>query len=427
MPETPKIRREREFNTLYVPRCYATQTTRQGVTTVLVDVPPRTFPGIQITESEGHSWPARKGRYKDVGGDFWTLKKYVRLPVPMVRPKEVDITYNEVLFPGIAPTVYKYKGPVLALNLWPLSGLDFPPSSASTIVELDALGAIAVSRCKPTNSVANASQFLGELVREGVPSFVGTILGGGKKSQAPGNLGSEYLNYQFGWKPIISDVEKFLDGVQHASKILKQYERDSGKVVRRRYEFPSTYQVTETTKSSDPPWIGGANASKFYSVVSGNSVKRRETTRRRWFSGAFTYHLPTDYDSRKALDRYALMAEKVFGLTLTPEVIWNLAPWTWAVDWFSSAGAVVSNLSSWSNDGLVMRYGYIMEHTIVVDTYTNVGSSLRGISPHVPSISLVTETKQRRRANPFGFGVVWDGLSPYQLSIAAALGLSKSR
>jgi hypothetical protein len=34
-------------------------------------------------------------------------------------------------------------------------------------------------------------------------------------------------------------------------------------------------------------------------------------------------------------------------------------------------------------------------------------------------------TKRRTEANPFGFGVSWKGLSPFQLSIAAALGISR--
>jgi len=70
---------------------------------------------------------------------------------------------------------------------------------------------------------------------------------------------------------------------------------------------------------------------------------------------------------------------------------------------------------------MVMRYGYMMESTIVKDTYNSVDSKKLQTSP----ISLVLETKQRVKANPFGFGVSWDGLSPFQYSIAGALGLSR--
>jgi len=66
-----------------------------------------------------------------------------------------------------------------------------------------------------------------------------------------------------------------------------------------------------------------------------------------------------------------------------------------------------------------------MEHTIVKDTYTRDPSPFKN-GAGTGSISLITETKQRVRANPFGFGITWEGLSPFQLSIAAALGISKS-
>jgi hypothetical protein len=120
-------------------------------------------------------------------------------------------------------------------------------------------------------------------------------------------------------------------------------------------------------------------------------------------------------------------ADRLFGLNLTPDLVWNLTPWSWAIDWFTNFGDVVSNVSDMVTDGLVMRYGYIMEHTVAKNTYTLEGfSPLRGSLP-VPPMSFVTETKVRRAANPFGFGFTWDGLSPRQLAIAAALGLSKRK
>jgi len=72
-----------------------------------------------------------------------------------------------------------------------------------------------------------------------------------------------------------------------------------------------------------------------------------------------------------------------------------------------------------------MRYGYIMETSTVTDIYTNEGSGLFGQKLVLPPFKVETITKKRYGANPFGFGVVWNGLSPFQLSILAALGISK--
>jgi len=122
--------------------------------------------------------------------------------------------------------------------------------------------------------------------------------------------------------------------------------------------------------------------------------------------------------------RHALEAKKLLGISLTPETLWNLAPWSWTVDWFSNAGDVISNVSDWATDGLVMRYGYLMEHSIVKDTYLMNGTGSKSV-PSCPPLQLVTETKLRKRANPFGFGLTWNGLSAVQLAILGALGISR--
>jgi len=61
---------------------------------------------------------------------------------------------------------------------------------------LDTYGAVAIARVEPTNPAADLSQALGELYRDGIPSLPG---------RQDGNVGSEYLNLQFGWSPTISD------------------------------------------------------------------------------------------------------------------------------------------------------------------------------------------------------------------------------
>jgi hypothetical protein len=127
------------------------------------------------------------------------------------------------------------------------------------------------------------------------------------------------------------------------------------------------------------------------------------------------------------MERNALAAKRVFGAELTPETLWELTPWSWAIDWFSNAQDVIHNLNAMKIYGLVLRYGYMMEHSINKVTYSY--EAIPGTyvqKPDVSDLSFVTETKLRQKANPFGFGVSWDGLSPLQLAITAALGLSRT-
>jgi len=246
-------------------------------------------------------------------------------------------------------------------------------------------------------------------------------------------LGEEYLNTEFGWKPLVSDVQDITFALTHAQAVLEQFERGSGRTTRRRYTFP-----VEETRSMN--WLNGSayaimpnglDISAFRSYLTGGeSYKETHVYRQAWFSGAFTYHLPSGYHSRNALASAARKAQTLLGLNLTPEVLWNAAPWSWAIDWFSNAGDVISNLSDWAEDGLVLKYGYIMEHSSVTDTYfiTDDRNTLpfnrvkvAGITPIFSSV----ETKRREQATPFGFGLSWSGLSPRQLAIAAALGLTR--
>nr|UJQ85245.1 MAG: hypothetical protein 1 [Leviviridae sp.] len=251
-----------------------------------------------------------------------------------------------------------------------------------------------------------------------------------KTFEARKKAASEYLSAEFGWKPIARDIAKFLHAVEHADSVLAQYERDSGRMVRRRFEFPLEKETTTTVHADGvrPTIAFVLDALNQPGVVpTGKVYRTRETVRRRWFSGAFTYYLNSDGNARGEMARRAQLSKKLLGVSLTPDTVWNLSPWSWAVDWFTNAGDVVSNLTDWAIDGLVLRYGYIMEHSSVTDTYT-FGGPTGFQSSHVrpQEVAFVSERKLRRKATPFGFGLTWSGLSPRQLAIAAALGITKS-
>lgn len=367
----------------------------------------------QITVSEGHPWGDK--HQGDIGGEFTTVRRYY---------EDVDLA-SKTFSHGqqIGSDFYEatYTGPLTPKHP---ALFEFPAPRSSSNLELMKAGATAVARCKPTNSVADVATALGEIYRDGLPHLVGHQTWQQRALTAK-NAGSEYLNVVFGWKPLIKDVSEFSDGVRFADSVLAQYERDAGKQVRRRYNFPVQRELKSRIYQEEQRAFMHPFNSVFLDGPRGRIILSEKFEQRRWFSGAFTYHLPTGYDSRSKMNRWALMVKHVFGLNVTPETLWNLAPWSWAVDWFANTGDVIGNITSYAQDGLVMRYGYIMEHTTVSNTYSWDGPTGLGGGAVPSPLTLVTETKLRRRANPFGFGVSWDGLSPLQLSIAAALGLSR--
>jgi hypothetical protein len=290
--------------------------------------------------------------------------------------------------------------------------------------DMDTLGATAVARCKPTNSAFDAGVFIGELMREGLPRF-GPSNDWQNKISAAKAAGDDYLNIKFGWQPLVDGVNDFFDASSKSYRALAQMRRDSGRVVRRGYTFEDITTSTSSTHALGQLFPGG----EWYEF--GPTVTRErtvETIRKCWFSGAFVYHLPASLQGESAMAELAAVAELNFGVAFTPETLWNLTPWSWAADWFSNAGDVISNISDSQRYGLIMPYGYIMVNTIVKRTDTVTGVTLKGTNGGRPgSVTLVTESKQRGKANPFGFGVSDGDLDPGQISILAALGLSRSR
>jgi len=222
--------------------------------------------------------------------------------------------------------------------------MSFPGSEASSLNALDALGASAISASKPTNSVADLSVAMGEILSEGLPKLIGASTWRDRTLRAK-NAGDEYLNYQFGWAPLVSEISDVASVIARGSQILAQYERDSGKVVRRRWNFTPIKSTEGSTLRT------GVNAYVLGPVHSlqaaglrnqGKVYLTRESVIQRWFAGAFTYYLPP----QGTVAGEYLRAKKLYGTGLTPETVWNLTPWSWAVDWFTNAGDVLSNVSS---------------------------------------------------------------------------------
>jgi hypothetical protein len=318
----------------------------------------------------------------------------------------------------------------------------WPDSSASSDEEMDRLGNIAISRCSPSNPAADVTVLLGELLKDGLPTLIGSQLkswAGMSNKQRRKAIAGEHLNYEFGWKPLVNDLKKVSRAIQNGDAIWRQYLRDSGKVVRRRYVFPTEETVsTEVIATNTWPWMNpsstrfdardSSNTTIPPSQLTGKAYATTTVSRKRWFSGAFTYYVPRDNSAESRAAREVIMAKKLLGLSLTPDTLWSLAPWSWAVDWFSNIGASLENWSNWAIDGQVLLYGYMMEHTVTSRKYTWVGKT--GYEPpnvRPSDVELVVETKLRRQATPYGFGLNWGDLTPRQVAIATSLGIQRER
>lgn len=376
---------------------------------------------LQITTSSGHKWPpkTKKGSYPvDSGGGFITRKVTVDPGGVRVdeKSKEVPVGTWYRHFGKVYPYFYSKK----------CTPSDYiAPTSDS---QLDAVGSLLMSRALPTNPLSGMGQFLGELRKDGLPSLP-TIKAWKNRAAYFKRLGKsgsdEYLNVQFGWMPFLKDIVDFCSVVKNASKHIQQYQKDSGKPIRRRRSLPAVQNITTTVLSTSAYGVP-AGAIGMYSNA-GTLTRTVNTTTEQWASFCFTYYLPVDDGTAiSKFRRYEALASKLFGLRITPDLLWKLAPWSWAVDWVTNAGALIRNWSAFQNDGLVLRYGYVMERKTSVTQYSLEGvryKSGRVINCHQ---SIISETKSRRRATPYGFGLNPQSFSAFQWSIIAALGISKA-
>ncbi len=371
--------------------------------------------GTQITVSEGNPVSLLGKSDADIGSDFYTTRvrilnagKYVRVQT------------------GANPAYY-YNG--LAGAVEPRT-VAFPPDLASSKLSLQGKGSTAVARVSPVDSQSEALTAIAEAMREGLPSLPGASTWQ-ERARISKGAGSDYLNYQFGWAPLLSEIGNVTSAAKKASEIIRQLERDNGRMVRRTYEFPdeeSTEVVSDVEGfNQGSVWTPHPHATALYtgSNVSGRLVRERKIKRKTWFSGAFVYHVPTGTDNMSAFWRGLQKYDALYGIAPTPDVIWNLAPWSWAVDWFANIGDVLSNVSNRLLYGQVLRYGYVMETTTVTDTYTRFSPNFKGGTAFHTQIERIT--KQRVKASPFGFGIDWDGFDAYQLSILAALGITRGK
>ena len=423
MPRTVKRRILDEF-----PIDWLVQYTSSG-STVTTSSGSQTIYSRQITESEGHRWPEGRS-VKDIGGPFDTLRleyshSYGKTPLQW--------SYSWQQFPTLryhGTCTYVSSG-LPPSSIWTTDGLPdqnyrsyVGPSSFAGISNV--VGTKLVSRAIPTNPIVDGSVGLAELYREGIPRAVGLSLDLSSKIAFFRSLGSEYLNVEFGWKPFIADLKGAFKAVSESEQILLNLAEHSGKPLARRRFLPPEVSTSVVAPPSQayppgrgvPPPATQGRPSRLYQT----STTRVDS----WFSGEFVYHY--DPGQMTEMSKIATQARHLYGLELTPEVVWNLAPWSWLVDWFANVGPVLSNLAAFQQDGLVMRYGYVMQRYRKTDIHALRYGKASSIA-NFPTGDVIEryhgDRKLRAPANPFGFGIVFDSLNNRQLAILTALGLTK--
>jgi hypothetical protein len=355
----------------------------------------------------------------DTGGPF--LSEYVAVSPP----KYVNKEWYVKSFGGRRYKVegYFHSDSRTANNLYHITrGTFTSPLQTLPDAQLMGYGATAIKETLPTKPEMSLSTSLAELTG-GLPQVIGRQL---FKDRSLSAVGGEYLNYQFGIAPTVSDAASVIDLTKRYEKILEQFRRDNGRLVRRRRTLVDENGTSKTSPRTAYAYAGpsGGLVSMLYCT---NQVDKIESSRRIWFSGAYKIAYPLDLDdSLRGITEF----NRVYGAIPTPELAWEMLPFSWLVDWFTNVGDVVSNVSTLGSS-LQLAYGYIMvedrwQRTVEGDYgpddyYLRTGTSVR---ENIKS-SVTHYRKRRLKASPFGFTVSFQDLSMGQKAILTALGLSR--
>lgn len=320
-----------------------------------------------------------------------------------------------------------YEGPlILSSNAQMPTGTSVPSTTSEAL--LFSKGASLVSSAHPLDPGSGLGQLIGEL-KQGLPRA--TISTFKSLRSIHRNGADDFLNYQFGWKPLIKDLLQTVQVLQNRNNLIAQYKRDSGRPVRRSRGLPPE-QTTTLHVGSLPLVKQGTFYDYGGQLLATGSVMQVDRVDW-WFDGQFIYNAPVPDSVMDKLRYYEGLGNRLFGLSLTPELLWELAPWSWLVDWVTNVGDVMSNITAFQQHGMVMPYGYVMnkkvrEFTWVGDVFVSDPTRFAVRGPTDRLVRKITYTRRyRRKANPYGFGMTWESLNGTQLAILAALGLTRGR
>ena len=319
----------------------------------------------------------------------------------------------------------------------------FPDSSTSPL-EVDNANRQATTNrffamTAPDRKEASVGSTLIELIRGDVPSLLKNFrtLMEGRKSVANA-IGSEALNLTFGWTPLI---QEYANVIKTGMAIERTVYYESFRRKRhwvgpsyRKEEQPDvalSFSTTPYDSSSLPEGTIGPALSS--SVLYSSQVVT---------TAVEDYMLTSKYvglakAGRRAnsfSDRAMEVAQRL-GVVDDPEMLWDLTPYSWLVDWFTTMGESIANARTYAplNGRYTADYAFMTTKHVanksggLLRRISEPSQYERGHSLTSARSELSTVSKWRERATPFGFGTQLGSLSASQFGILVALGMAKSR
>lgn len=388
----------------------------------------RGFSSDLFQEDLGH--PFELTRYKTEGG-LWSgsFESAPPFTIRYYRGQNLDLAQQNDTSP-------------IPMGLGPVGWSDLP-----------AYAQAAYAKAAPLPSSFSLGQFLGELP-QGLPRF-GTAFAKAdllSKSKTLKAVGDDYLNVTFGWIPFLSDLISAGQALAGATTALlgpkgpTHRERYEGQVesmrsysgsgpfialasttrsTADRSRFTDDYRIFNEKLGMPPTAQNAAGLGDGSGRLTATYTVTERIVTNRWFEGSFTFIPKIGFNPDSYLDRL----QELMNPEITPAVLWELAPWSWLVDWFVKIGDSIAANEVASDNRIISNYAYAMESRKIERgaILTNLTGGVKYAGPNAIARRWTTTGKRRIRANPFGFKPMTNtNLNPNQWMIMAALGLSRA-
>jgi len=218
----------------------------------------------------------------------------------------------------------------------------------------DQMAALAAARTNPSRPHVSVPLVVGELVQ--TPKLIAAAGLDLVKRRRPLSKGeraaSDYLSWEFGWKPLLNDLSKLLDfgeAYESRSKEINNLQSNGGH--KRRYDLKAEMKTEDLglkTINSASSLIVKANASKTTTLRSWCTVE--------WLPSAEGF--PTqDSAERRMMIRNIIAGSHTSQLASN---YWNIIPWSWLADWLGNIGDVIQ--ASNNSVGFILEPICVMTH-----------------------------------------------------------------
>jgi hypothetical protein len=222
-------------------------------------------------------------------------------------------------------------------------------------------------------------------------------------------FGSMNLKYQFAFRPLMNDILNLLNFGDEVAKREKELLALKSSGLNRKRQLFSGSESGGVYRHLNSQW----------GFTTGNVWVPKTTTVQVW---GHVKWFPDHNGLLTRVDHRNLARRAVLGMTVDFATAWNMFPWTWCVDWFSSIG----NHLIGTRNIVGAHHGpiRIMETSTTQGSYGKITSPGTKYSDEMSALKFSTVIKKRRAVtNTLSAHLPY--LSARQLSILGAIGVTR--